>query len=56
MGQALLHFILKKQQGASLVVHWLRTCLPMLETEVPSLVREDSHMLRRAMKPRHHGH
>ena len=27
--------------GASLVVQWLRICLPMQGTRVPSLVRED---------------
>ena len=42
MRQALPHFILKRLEGTSLVVQWLRTCLPMQGTWVPSLIQEDS--------------
>ena len=34
----------------SLVVLWLKICLPVQRTQVPSLVREDS-TCRRAMRP-----
>ena len=40
-------FNLKKQQGTSLVVRWLRLCLPMQGVWVRTLVRElRSHMPR----------
>ena len=32
---------LKNQSGASLVVQWLRVCLPMQGTQVQALVWED---------------
>ena len=39
----------------SLVVRWLRICLPMQETQVQSLVREDS-TCHRAIKPMYHNY
>ena len=42
-----------KQTGTSLVVQWLRICLPVQGTQVRSLVWEDSTCLR-AIKPVHH--
>ena len=35
----------KSKTLTSLVVQWLRICLPMQETRVRSLAREDSNML-----------
>ena len=40
---------------ASLVVQWLRICLPMQGTRVRALVREDS-THRGATKPMHHNY
>ena len=34
-------FFLKRENGASLVAQWLRTCLPMQGTRVRALVWED---------------
>ena len=44
-------FFKKSNSGTSLVVQWLRICLPMQGTQVQALVREDS-TCRRATKPR----
>ena len=41
--------------GTSLVVQWLRICLPMQGTRVPSLVQEDPTCCR-ATKPVHHNY
>ena len=46
---------LKHDQGTSLVVQWLRICLPMQGTQVQSLVGEDSTWFR-ATKPVHHNY
>ena len=45
----------KELSGASLVVQWLRICLPMQGTRVQALVREDP-ICRRATKPMHHNY
>ena len=42
-------------QGVSLVAQWLRTCLPMQETRVQALVREDP-TCRGATKPVRHNY
>ena len=44
-----------KERGASLVVQWLRIRLPMQETRVQTLVREDP-ACRGATKPVHHNY
>ena len=41
--------------GASLVAQWLRVCLPMQETRVRALVREDP-TCRGATKPVYHNY
>ena len=41
--------------GTSLVAQWLRICLPMQETRVRALVREDT-ICHRATKPVHHNY
>ena len=46
---------LQQQNGASLVVQWLRIRLPMQGTQVPSLVREDP-TCRGVTKPVHHNY
>ena len=43
----------KNQRGTSVVVQWLRICLPMQGTWVPALVQEDP-TCRRATKPMCH--
>ena len=43
------------QEGASLVVQWLRICLPMQETWVRALVQEDP-TCRGATKPMRHNY
>ena len=45
----------KKQSGASLVVQWLRICLPVQGTRVRPLVWEDP-TCRGAAKPMHHNY
>jgi len=45
-----LNFLLKNVHGASLVVQWLKACLPVQEVWVQSLVWEDS-TCHRASKP-----
>ena len=40
-GNIVISMINKKQVGASLVAQWLRIRLPMQETRVRALVRED---------------
>ena len=45
----------KKLSGTSLVVQWLRICLPMQGTRVRALVREDP-TCRRASKPVYHNY
>ena len=46
---------IKKNRGASLVVQWLRICLPMQGTQVQALVWEDPTCCR-AAKPMHHNY
>ena len=46
---------LKRDPGASLVVQWLRICLPMQGTQVQALVREDPTCCG-ATKPVHHSY
>ena len=41
LSRVLFFFLGKKMSGTSLVVQWLRICLPMQGTQVRSLVRED---------------
>ena len=48
-------FTIKTISGTSLVAQWLRICLPMQETQVRTLVREDS-TCRRATKPVRHNY
>ena len=43
------------EKGTSLVVQWLRICLPMQGTQVRSLVREDP-TCHRATKPTSHNY
>ena len=50
----ILNFI-EKEHRASLVVQWLRICLPMQETWVWSLVQEDS-ACREVTKAVHHNY
>ena len=45
----------KELLGDSLVVQWLRVCLPVQGTQVQSLVREDS-TCHRATKPVSHNY
>ena len=45
----------KNKFWTSLVVQWLRMCLPMQGTQVPSLVQEDS-TCHKATKPMHHNY
>ena len=48
-------YMQKGIEGASLVVQWLRICLPMQGTRVRALVREDP-TCRRATKPVRHNY
>ena len=45
----------KVREGASLVAQWLRICLPMQDTRVRALVREDP-TCRGATKPVRHNY
>ena len=45
----------KQTHRASLVVQWLRICLPMQGTQVRALVREDP-TCHGATKPEHHSY
>ena len=49
---SLWHVTLKLQVQASLVIQWLRICLPMQGTQVQSLIQEDP-TCHRAAKPVH---
>ena len=42
--------------GASLVVQWLRVCLPMPGMQIQSLVREHDPMCCEVTKPAHHSY
>ena len=54
-GREQLDFIQEAWPGASLVAQWLRIRLPMQETWVPALVREDP-TCRGATKPVRHNY
>ena len=50
-----IKFLSRGNEGDSLMVQWLRICLPMQGTRVRSLVWEDP-TCRRATKPVHHNY
>ena len=50
-----IYLILRLTLGISLVVQWLKICLPMQGTEVRSLAREDP-TCRGAIKPVRHNY